>query len=301
VSARHAALIGLVAAVWGSSYLLIKYALRDFSAAEVVFGRVAVGALALVAVVAIQRDAGREVVAELRERPARAFGLGAVFVALPFLLIALGELVVPSGLTAILIAPVPLFVAALAPLADHSERIDGRQWLGLGIGMAGIALIVGVESIGTVGQLLGALAILGAPLCYAIGSFVVKRSYLGISAIATSTLATLAAAVLTLPPALATIHGSTPGLRAIIAIVVLGVLNTALAFVLYYRLIADLGAGRAALVTYIAPVFALAYGAIFLGEAITPAAVIGFCLVVAGVWLASRVAAREPVEAPTRP
>ena len=288
MTARQAALIGLVAALWGSSYLLIKYALRDLSPAEVVFGRVAIGAATLVLLAAHQRDAGREVVAELRGRPWLALGLGTVFIALPFLLIALGELQVPSGLTAILIAPVPLFVAALAPLVDHSERIDGRQWLGLGLGMAGIALIVGVESIGTLSEFLGALAILGAPLCYAIGSFVVKHAYRDVSAIATSTVATLAATILTLPPAIATAHASAPGLRAILAVVVLGVLNTAIAFVLYSRLIAELGAGRAALVTYVAPVFALVYGAALLGEDITPAALAGFALVVGGVWLASR-------------
>ncbi len=285
---RQAALIGLVAALWGSSYLLIKYALEDLSPAEVVFGRVAVAALALWLVVRRQGPPRREVRAELRGRAGLALGLGAVSIAVPFLLIAVGELEVPSGLTAILIAPVPLLVAALAPLLDRSERIDGRQWLGLGLGLGGIGLIVGVESIDTLAQFLGAIAVLAACLCYAVGGFVVKRGYRGVPSLVSSMVALLAATVIAVPPALATAHLTAPGPRAIGAVLVLGVANTALAFVVYYRLIGELGAGGAALVTYIAPVFALAYGAIFLGEAITPAAVGGFGLVLAGVWLASR-------------
>ncbi len=301
---RQVALVGLVGALWGSSYLLIKYALEDLSAAEVVCGRVAVAALALWLVVRRQAEPWAEVRAELRGRPGPALGLGAVSIAVPFLLIAVGELEVPSGLTAILIAPVPLLVAALAPLLDRSERIGRRQWLGLGLGLGGIGLIVGVESIATAAQFLGAVAILAACFCYAIGGFVVKGGYRGVPPLVSSTVALFAATLITLPPALATAHLTVPSLRAILAVLGLGVANTALAFVVYYRLIGELGAGRAALVTYIAPVFALAYGAIFLGEAITPAAVGGFGLVLAGVWLAARgraTAGAAPARAPIRP
>jgi drug/metabolite transporter (DMT)-like permease len=226
-------------------------------------------------------------------------GLGAVSIAAPFLLITVGEEHVPSGLTAVLIASAPLLVALLAPFLDRSEQIDRRQGLGLAIGIVGVGLLVGVESVSTLGQFLGALAMLGAAACYALATFVVKRAYREIPAVVTSCFAVAAGALIALPPALADLPTKAPGLRAVLALVGLGALGTALAFVIYYRLIGELGAGRASLVAYLAPPVALAYGAALLDEAITPGAIGGLVLILAGVALASRRAAPRP-HAPRR-
>ena len=217
-----------------------------------------------------------------------ALALGAVAIAAPFLLITVGEQEVPSGLTAVLIASVPLFVALFAPFLDRSEQIDRRQGVGLAVGILGVGLLVGVESVSTLGQFLGAMAMIGAAACYALSSFVVKSAYSAIPAIVTSFFSVGAGALITLPPALADLPSEAPGLRAVLALVGLGALGTAAAFVIFYKLIGELGAGRAALVSYLAPPVALAYGAALLDEPITPGAIAGMVLILAGVALASR-------------
>jgi drug/metabolite transporter (DMT)-like permease len=155
------------------------------------------------------------------------------------------------------------------------------------LGLAGVALCVGVESVHSVWAFLGALAMVGAAACYALSSFIVKR-YKGMTSVTTSFISILVATVLTLPAAIATAPSELPGLRATLAVFVLGVVGTALAFVIFYKLIAETGAGRASLVSYLAPGVALFYGAVFLDEEITVAAIAGLVLILGGVALASR-------------
>jgi drug/metabolite transporter (DMT)-like permease len=282
---RQTALLLSLAAIWGGSYLLIKYALEDLSAPVIVWARCALAALVLLVAL---RGAARGALADMRRRAGSALLLGVLAVALPFLLITLGELEVPSGLTAVLISPAALFVALFAPFIDPSERIDRVQGLGMLIGLAGVALVVGVESISSLGQLLGALAMIAAAASYALGGFVVKRRYRRLTSIQASFVSISVAALVTLPLAVATAPSELPGLRAVAAVVVLGAVGTALAFVIFYKLIAEVGAGRAALVSYLAPGVALVYGALLLDEAITPAAIAGLVLILGGVTLASR-------------
>jgi len=225
---------------------------------------------------------------EMRDRPRSALLLGTLAVALPFTLITLGELEVPSGLTAVLISPASLFVALFAPWIDPSERIDRRQAFGMFIGLAGVALVVGVESVHSLGELLGALAMIGAAASYGLSSFVVKRRYGHLAAMQTSLVSILVTTVLTLPLALATLPSAMPGARALLSVLVLGAVGTALAFVIFYKLINEVGAGRASLVSYLAPGVALFYGALLLDEAITAAAIAGLVLILGGVAIASR-------------
>jgi drug/metabolite transporter (DMT)-like permease len=284
VTPRQAGLLAALAAIWGGAYLLIKYGLEDLEAGVIVWGRCAVATIVLAAVL---RGRARPALAEFRRRPARAFLLGLLTIALPFALITFGELEVPSGLTAVLIAPMSIFVAMLAPLLDHSERADARAGFGMALGLAGVALLVGVESVQSLGEFLGALAILGSALSYALGSFVVKR-YGHLSPTASSLVSVATATVLATPLALWQLPDAMPGARALLSVVALGVLMTAVAFVIYYRLIAEVGAGRASLVSYLAPAVALGYGAALLDEPITPAAIGGLAMILAGVALASR-------------
>jgi drug/metabolite transporter (DMT)-like permease len=288
VTPRQVGLLGLLAAIWGGSYLLIKYCLEGFSAPVIVCGRSLLGAGVLLLVIRLQGGATWDALRDARRRPWTALGLGAVAIAAPFLLITVGEQEVPSGLTAVLIASVPLFVALFAPFLDRSEQIDRRQGVGLAVGILGVGLLVGVESVSTLGQFLGAMAMIGAAACYALSSFVVKAAYRGIPAIVTSFFSVGAGALITLPPALAGLPSEAPGLRALLALIGLGALGTAVAFVIFYKLIGELGAGRAALVSYLAPPVALAYGAALLDEPITPGAIAGLVLILGGVALASR-------------
>jgi drug/metabolite transporter (DMT)-like permease len=287
MSARHATLLAALAAIWGGSYLLIKYALDGFSAAAIVSARSLLASVVLfVALRATGAASGA--LADLRARPWQALLLGATAVAIPFLLITFGEHVVPSGLTAVLISPASLFIALLAPLIDPSERIDRRQAVGMAMGLGGTALVVGVESVHTLGQFLGALAMIGAAFFYGLSSFVVKGRYGHLAAMQTSWISVTVAGVLTLPVAIATTPGHTPTAGAIASVLALGVVGTALAFVIFYKLINEIGAGRAALVSYLAPGVALFYGAVFRHEAVTIAALAGLALILAGVALASR-------------
>jgi drug/metabolite transporter (DMT)-like permease len=287
---RQIALLAALAAIWGGSYLLIKYALEDFSAPMIVWGRTA---LASVVLLIALRGAARGALTDIRWRPGWALVLGTVSVAAPFMLITFGEHEVPSGLTAVLISPAALFVALFAPFIDPSERIDRRQAVGLVTGLVGVAIVVGVESISTLGQFLGAMAMIGAAACYALGGFVVKGRYGRLTSMQTSLVSLSVASLITLPVALATAPSETPGLGSSAALLALGVVGTALAFVIFYKLIAEVGAGRASLVSYLAPGVALFYGAIFRDEPITVAAVGGLVLILGGVALASR-RSREP-------
>jgi drug/metabolite transporter (DMT)-like permease len=298
VSARQVVLLCSLAALWGASYLLIKYALEDLEPAVVVFARAALAALFLLALIGLRRGPARAGLRAALGRPFLSLGLGLVAIAAPFTLITVGELWVPSGLTAVLIAPTSLFVALMAPFVDPSESIERRQGAGLVLGLVGVALLVGVETVDSPAQVLGALAILGAAACYAASSFVVKGAYAGVPAIATSCVSVSAASILMLPAALASAPAELPGLRAALAVLVLGLGGTAIAFVIFYRLIAEIGAGRASLVAYLAPALALVYGASLLDERITPVTVAGLVLILAGVALASRRRrpAPDPVE-----
>ncbi len=282
---RQVGLLAALSAIWGGSYLLIKYALEDFSAPVIVCARAALAALVLVIAM---RGTTRGALADMRRRPGWAIVLGCVSVAIPFTFITLGELEVPSGLTAVLISPASLFVALFAPWIDPSERIDRRQGIGMAMGLGGVALVVGVESVHSIGELLGALAMIGAAASYGLSSFVVKRRYGHLAAMQTSLVSIAVTAVLTLPLALATLPSAVPGLRALLSVLVLGAVGTALAFVIFYKLINEVGAGRASLVSYLAPGVALFYGALLLDEAITAAAIAGLVLILAGVALASR-------------
>lgn len=294
MSARHAALLAALAAIWGGSYLLIKYGLEDLEPGVIVWTRLVLAALVLFALLALRAGGAeaRAALAEVRARPGRAVLLGFLAIALPFTLITFGELAVPSGLTAVLIAPASLFVAAFAPFIDRSEQVKPEGIAGMVMGLVGVALLVGVESVQSLGEFLGALAMLGAAACYALSSFVVKR-YRGLTSAAVSFISIGVGAVMTLPLAAATAPGELPGLRATLAVLALGVVGTAAAFVIFYKLIAETGAARASLVSYLAPGVALAYGALLLDEAITVASVAGLVLILGGVALASR-RARAP-------
>jgi drug/metabolite transporter (DMT)-like permease len=285
---RQTGLLGLLAALWGASYLLIRYGLDDFSPACVVFLHTVIGALVLLGVVLLQGGEVRRALSEVRRRPGLALLLGLLAIAAPFLLIAYGEERVPTGLTAVLIAPAPLFVAVLAPVFDRSEAIHGAQAVGLVVGLAGVALLVGLEAVGTLAQFASAVGMLGAAACYALSGFIVKNAYRGVPAVTTSCISVGAGALLALPFAVATPPTHAPGLRSVLSLIVLGALGTALAFVIFYRLIAEVGAGRAALVTYLVPPLSLVYGALLLGATITAAAVAGLLLILGGVALAAR-------------
>ena len=292
---RQVGLLVLLSALWGGVFLLVKYALRDFSAVEVAFFQAVVGALGLFVIVGTEGGEARAALGDVLRRPAPALLLGALAIAAPFMLIALGELTVPSGLAGVLASTAPMFIALFAPVLDPSMETNRRQGAGLAVGLLGVALVVGAHFIGSLSQLLGALALLGAAASGALSGFVVKLQYKdkGVPASTTSFFALSVGALLTLPIAVITAPRELPRAQAVLAVITLGLGCTALAYMLCYRLIDHVGEERAALANYLTPAFALLYGVLLLGESLTVAAVIGLLLIIAGAEITLRGASNR--------
>lgn len=285
---RHVLTLALLSGIWGASYLLIKYAIRDLPEPAVVFGRTALATLAILAFIRWQGGDAPRLIRDVRDRPRHAFVLGLSAIAAPFLLITYGERTVPSGLTAVLIASAPIFIALFAPFLDRSEIMNPAQWVGLIVGLAGVGLLVGVEQIDTAGEFVGAMAMIAAAASYGVAGFLLKRWYAGYPPVVTSLFSIGTSAVLVLPLAIARPPTQVPGGLAIFSVLVLGIFGTAFAFVVYYRLIGEIGFGRASVVAYTIPPVSLVYGSLLLDEHITTAMIGGMALILVGVLLIAR-------------
>ena len=298
---RSWTLLGLLASLWGASYLFIKIGLEDFSPAMVVFLRTLLAALVL-APLALHLGALRG----LRPLLGPIVVLAAVQVAVPFLLISWGEEEISSSLAGILVASAPILTALLAVFIDHEERPTVAGGFGIGVGIVGVALLLGVDVGGDSAALVGGLAVVLASLGYAIGGFYLKARFRDTQPIGVVTATMLASAILVLPVALASFPGDAPGAGPVAAMVTLGAGGTGLAFVIFYTLIAEVGPAKASIVAYIAPVFAVIYGVAFRDEAFTLGTLVGMALILGGSWIAGQARAPAPTAAadlprPTRP
>ncbi|MCX9189870.1 EamA/RhaT family transporter [Carbonactinospora thermoautotrophica] len=294
MSRRSWVLFAAVSVLWGIPYLLIKVAIAELPSAWVVFARVALAAALL-----LPLAWHRRLLHPLAGRLGWLLGLALVQVSLPFLLITVGEQYVSSGLAGLLIATQPTFIALLAARTDPAERLTPVRAAGLGIGLAGVVLLLGPTLDGDARQLLGAALVLSAAFSYAVGSVLVKRRFSDVPPLGL-TAGTLGVSTLLLAPlALADPPGVPPSPVAAGSLVVLGVACTAVAFLAYFSLIGTSGPGRASLVTYVNPVVAAALGAAVLAEPVTQAMLAGSALVLAGSWLAARRPAPGPLPART--
>jgi polar amino acid transport system substrate-binding protein len=210
-----------------------------------------------------------------------------VEIVVPFPLIGAGEQHVASSLAAILIAAVPMLVALLAIRFEPSERATGRRAVGLVVGFAGVVALVGLDVSGSAAELLGALAILLAAVGYAAGPMIMNRHLTDLDPRALMAVSLSMASLVLMPAALLVPPKVTPSGEAIGAILVLGLLCTAAAFVLFGVLIAEVGPGRGTVITYVAPVVAVALGVTVLGERPGAGAVAGLLLILAGSWLST--------------
>jgi drug/metabolite transporter (DMT)-like permease len=283
-----------LAAIWGSSFMFIKVAVRELAPAEVVFGRVLVGALALIPVVSFVLGWRRTLV-ELRRYVWPMIFLALANIALPFWLLAWGEKRLDSGLAGVLQASMPLFTALLAWRFSYRDRVGGARLVGVAVGFVGVILLVGAQPRGDV---LSALAIVLTAFCYAASALYAGVRLKDAPPIVPSLGTLVVATVVMLPFGLAQLPGEVPSWKAIGSIVALGSLGLSVAYLLYFAIISGSGASYASLVTYLVPALALAYGAIFLDEPITASALGGLGLVLAGVALGTgrlRLARRAAV------
>jgi len=272
-----------MSALWGIPYLFIKVAVDEgLSPAFVSWSRVV---LAAVVLLVLAHRAGVLRSLEGRGKWLAAYAL--VEISIPFPLIAAGEQHVDSSLAAIIIASVPLLVALLALRFDHAERATGSRLVGLFVGFTGVVVLVGVDVAGNRDELLGAAFVLLASVGYAAGPMILRRHLSDLDQRAVMAVSLAIAAVLLTPITVAAPPTEVPSGDAILAVVVLGLLCTAAAFVVFGRLIAEIGPGRALVITYVNPVVALALGMAILGERPGAGAVAGLLLILAGSWLST--------------
>ncbi len=289
---RPADLVLLVAlsSMWGLSFLFIEVALRELGPLWIVTGRTAIGGLLLLSVVVVRGGLPRG-----RGLWLRLLTLGVINNALPWTAIAWAQLRLPSGLTGLLMAIVPtttLLVAAAVGL----ERITPRRLLGLLLAMAGVAVIVGGD-VEQPGRVVAVLVVVLATLGYAIGAVFAKSRLSGLAPPVTiATGQVLSAAVVTLPfawwvegpPVLRSLAATT-----VAAMVLLGAFGTGLAFLVFYTLVARVGATNATMTTYLIPVVAVVAGTLVLDERLGSSALAGGGLILLGIWLAQHVAAPQ--------
>jgi drug/metabolite transporter (DMT)-like permease len=284
MSRRHALMLALLALIWASSFMFIKVAVRELAPATLIAGRIALAALVLTLVASASLGAARTT-SELRRFAGPLVVVGLLNTAVPFWLLSWGETRIDSGLAAIIQAALPIFMAAIAFGFFPSERVSGLRLVGVLVGFLGVALLVGAQP---EGQILGALAVVGMATFYAIGTLLAGR-YLSDTPPVVVALGTCwVAAIAVLGPGIAQAPHRLPGGKVIASVVVLGIVCTALAYLLFFAIVSGAGAARAGLVTYLVPPVALVYGAVFLDESIGRAALLGLALILGGVALGSR-------------
>jgi drug/metabolite transporter (DMT)-like permease len=275
--------------IWGVPYLLIRVAVREMSPAALVLGRTALGALILLPIAAWRGEL-RTLVGHWRALLAFA----AVEIALPWVLLGSAEQRISSSLTALLIAAVPLVAAVIAATTGERQRPPRRAAFGIVLGMLGVAAIVGLDvkhvSVFAVVEV-GLVAV-----CYAVGPAILQRWLADLPPLGVIASSLGVTALVFVPIAALSLPNSLPSAKALAAVATLAVVCTALAFVLFFALIAELGPVRATVITYVNPAVAALLGVTLLGEAFTGGMAMGFALVLAGSALATRAKRPLPVE-----
>jgi drug/metabolite transporter (DMT)-like permease len=281
VSSRYTFLLVVLGAIWGSSYLFIKVGVRELSPAVLIDIR-----LLFAAPVLLVFAASRYGWPALRRAWKQGLALGVVNAAVPFTLIAWGEKHVDSGTAAVANSSVPIFVALLAVWFVPSERSTGWRLVGVLLGLVGVAILAGVDPQGGWLGTAGIGAIVLASISYAVANlYAGRRMSIGGPVLAATSMSF--AFLLLLPLAIATPPSHLPSWKPIGSAIALGLLGTALAQILSYRMIRLYGSARSVLVAYLLPAFALLYGLVLLGEALTYQKLVGLGLITGGVALGS--------------
>jgi drug/metabolite transporter (DMT)-like permease len=289
MSRRGVLLFAAMCAIWGIPYLLIKVAVEDMSPSMLVLGRTLIAALLLLPIAAFR--------GELRPLlpywlPLVAFA--GIEIALPWVLLGAAETEVSSSLTGLLIAGVPL-VAAVIATSTGAERLRPASIVGLGLGVAGVAAIVGVDVEDA--HVVPLLEIGLVAVCYAAGPAILQRWLSGLPALGVIAVSLVLTALVYVPFAAFSVPDETPSAAAFASVATLAVVCTALAFLLFFALIGEVGPVRATVITYVNPAVAAVLGVLILHERFTAAMAVGFALVLAGSVLATRRGG-GPVEQP---
>jgi drug/metabolite transporter (DMT)-like permease len=275
-----------LAAIWGASFLLMKIGAAEFGPFVTAFLRVFFAALFLLPLLA-----WRGLLPELRRKLGPILLVGVINSGLPFALFSFAVLHITTGLTSILNATVPLWGALVAWLW-LSDKLTASRSLGLAIGFAGVAALAWDKASFQPGASLpgwAVLACLAATLMYGVAASYTKRFLTGVPPLASAAGSQIGAALVLLVPALMTIPPVVPGFTAWAAIILLAFFCTAVAYVLYFRIIERSGPARAVAVTFLIPVFGVAYGGVLLNEVITSTMVVCGAIIILGTALSTGV------------
>ena len=272
--------------LWGGSFFFVGVAVRELPTLTIVVLRVALAALALLA---ISRLMGARLPADVRVWAA-FFGMGLLNNVVPFTLIAWGQTQIASGVASILNATTPLLTVVAAHFLTRDEKMTGGRLAGILVGLAGVAVMIGGSAMQSLGaDVIAQLACLAAALAYAFaGVFGRRFRAMGVAPMATATGQVAASSIMLLPVMMIVDRPWTlamPSIDAVAALLGLALLSTALAYVLYFRILATAGATNVLLVTFLAPVSAILAGVLVLGEALQGKHLLGMALI--GIGLAA--------------
>jgi drug/metabolite transporter (DMT)-like permease len=288
VSRRAVLLFAALGIAWGIPYLLIKIAVGELDPAMVVFGRSAIGAVLLLPIAIFRK----RLMPVLRHwKPLLAYTL--VEIVLPWFFLSTAEERLPSSTAGLLLAAIPVVGVGVAVVMGRPARLSGGNWLGILLGTLGVAALVGLD---VAGSDLIAVAQLGVVVIgYAFGPAILSRWMgdlpgIGVVAASLAIAAVIYIPVVSILGSWPTAWPSAPVLGSVIA---LGVVCSALAFLLMFALIAEIGPMRMTTITYVNPAVAIVAGAIVLGEQITVWTIVGFVLVLGGSYLVTRKRAPE--------
>ena len=280
--------------IWGIPYFFIKLAVQEVSPFVVAWGRITLAAVVLLPV-AWHRGALRT----LGRHKAAILLFAAVEFAVPFAAISIGERWIDSSVTGILIAGVPLTITLISRFFGVHEPLGTARLLGLAVGLVGVVALLGLGTISTPLQWAGVACMLLATVGYAMGPLIIQRHLSGLDSIGPISTSLATASVLLLVPAVMAFPQALPSTRALVSIVVLGLVCTAAAMLLMFYLVSHAGASRASVITYINPIVATLLGMLVLDEHLGIGGAIGFMLILLGSWLATRGAPRQHGERAT--
>jgi drug/metabolite transporter (DMT)-like permease len=281
-------------AVWGGAFLFLRIAAPEVGPVWAAELRLAIGSSVLLLF------AGRRTLAAMRGRVIAFTIVGTTFAAIPFTCIAFASLTLPTGFTALLNAATPLFTAALGVVVLR-QALSGRMIAGLATGVVAVLVLVGWSHLEpTPATLIAVAAGLGAPASYAVAGTYVRARLSDVPGVELATGMLLMGALVTLPVALLTGAPGAPTMAGIASLVAVGVVSTALAWPVFYRVLARSTPTVASTVTFIVPVFATAWGAIVLGEAVGPELIVAFGLVLVSLLLVLGLTPKLPAIAARR-
>jgi drug/metabolite transporter (DMT)-like permease len=268
---------------WGLPYFFIKIAVREISPFDVAWGRITLAALILLPI-AWRRGALRD----LAPHKAAVLAFSLVEFTIPFCLISLGERWIPSSVTAILIATVPIIIALISPLFGVHERLGAVRLVGLLVGLAGVVALVGLGTLSGPLAWAGVGCVVVSTICYAIGALTIQRYLHAVDSIGPIAGSLAIASVLLLVPAMLSLPHRMPSALALSSVAILGLVCTALSMLMMFYLVKNAGASRAAIITYINPAVATLLGMALLDERLGAWGLTGFGLILLGSWLATR-------------